>query len=80
MSALTVIIPTRDRTEKLRLTLDALRRQTEPDFETIVVLDQGEIVQQGTPERLLEEDGLYQRLCRAASTVARPQTMEAILP
>jgi len=48
--------------------------------ESIVVLDQGEIVQQGTPERLLEEDGLYQRLCKASSTAAQPQTMEAALP
>jgi GT2 family glycosyltransferase len=36
---LSVIIPTRNRGQKLRLTLEALAKQTESGFETIVVLD-----------------------------------------
>jgi GT2 family glycosyltransferase len=36
---LSIVIPTRARWDKLRLTLDALERQTERGFETIVVVD-----------------------------------------
>src|SRR5437763_12736930 len=36
---LSIVIPTRARWDKLRLTLDALERQTERGFETIVVID-----------------------------------------
>ena len=36
---LSVVIPTRERWDTLRLTLAALERQTEPGFETIVVVD-----------------------------------------
>jgi GT2 family glycosyltransferase len=36
---LAIVIPTRARWDKLRLTLDALARQTERGFETIVVVD-----------------------------------------
>jgi len=37
------------------------------DADQIIVLDRGKLVQQGSHDRLLEEDGLYQRLLRAAA-------------
>lgn len=36
---LSIVIPTRERWETLRITLAALRAQTEPGFETVVVVD-----------------------------------------
>ncbi|MBZ5526771.1 MAG: ABC transporter ATP-binding protein/permease [Acidobacteriia bacterium] len=36
------------------------------DADQIIVLDRGKLAQQGSHDRLLEEDGLYQRLHRAA--------------
>lgn len=44
---------------------------------SVIVLDQGEIVQQGTHEQLLAEGGLYRRLHRAAG--ARPSVEEPAL-
>lgn len=47
--------------------------------DSIVVLDQGEIVQQGQHEQLAEEDGLYQRLYRATAPQGRPPVAESAL-
>lgn len=46
--------------------------------DTIFVLDAGEIVQEGTHERLAAEDGLYQRLQRTAIPSARPAAAAAL--
>jgi ATP-binding cassette subfamily B protein len=46
--------------------------------DTIFVLDAGEIVQEGTHERLAAEDGLYQRLQRTAIPSARPAAEAAL--
>jgi ATP-binding cassette subfamily B protein len=46
--------------------------------DTIFVLDAGEIVQEGTHERLAAEDGLYQRLQRTVIPSARPAAESAL--
>jgi ATP-binding cassette, subfamily B, bacterial len=46
--------------------------------DTISVLDAGEIVQQGTHERLVAEDGIYQRMQRTAIPSAQPATKSAV--
>jgi ATP-binding cassette subfamily B protein len=46
--------------------------------DTIVVLDAGEIVQQGTHERLAAEDGLYQRMQRTSIPGARAVIQSAL--
>ncbi|MTI60079.1 MAG: ATP-binding cassette domain-containing protein [Firmicutes bacterium] len=40
----------------------AHRIRTVANADKVVVLDKGRVVQQGTPEQLLKEDGLYQHL------------------
>jgi ABC-type multidrug transport system fused ATPase/permease subunit len=46
--------------------------------DTIFVLDAGEIVQQGTHERLAAEDGLYQRLQRTTIPSTQPAAESAL--
>lgn len=40
----------------------AHRRRTVPGSDKIVVLDWGKVVQQGNPEKLFKEDGVYKRM------------------
>ncbi len=54
------------------------RLSTVRNTDTIFVLDAGEIVQQGTHERLAAEDGLYQRLQRTAIPSARSAAEPAL--
>ncbi|HYU17867.1 MAG TPA: ABC transporter ATP-binding protein, partial [Chloroflexota bacterium] len=53
-----------------------------PQADLVVVLGDGQIVEQGTHERLMEADGLYARIFRAqrlaARTVASPATSPAL--
>jgi ATP-binding cassette, subfamily B, bacterial len=46
---------------------------------SIVVLDHGEIVQQGSHELLVKQEGLYRRLYHAASAQAHPSLVESAL-
>jgi ATP-binding cassette subfamily B protein len=37
----------------------------------LIVLDKGEIVEEGTPDELMEQDGLFARLCRMQAELSK---------
>ena len=77
---LSVIIPTRERWDTLRLTLAALARQTEQGFETIVVVDGTDQEPPHLPGvRLLRQDHAGPGVARNLGTRASERRLVAFL-
>lgn len=49
----------------------AHRFSTLQNARRLIVLDKGELVEQGTPEELMEQDGLFARLCRMQAELSK---------
>ncbi len=49
----------------------AHRFSTLQNAKRLIVLDKGELVEQGTPEELMERDGVFARLCRMQAELSR---------
>lgn len=58
----------------------AHRLSTLRDVDRIIVIDEGRIVEQGTHDQLLEEDGLYARFHSSQSRAARPAVVADRVP
>jgi len=49
----------------------AHRFSTLQNARRLLVLDKGELVEQGTPEELMEKDGVFARLCRMQAELSK---------
>lgn len=54
----------------------AHRLSTVKEANQIVVLKEGEIIEQGTHDQLIDQDGLYRKLCMAQSTDIQNDTLQ----
>jgi ATP-binding cassette subfamily B protein/ATP-binding cassette subfamily B multidrug efflux pump len=58
----------------------AHRLSTIASMDRIVVLDRGRIVEEGTPEELIEQDGLFARLWKRQTGGFIPEEIDEPLP